>query len=86
MDRVESSMRLQGWLFLAVELHEMTMRRIFFSVISFFNILDYLHAMMMRRTTPRKMAAMVAIQIKPPTACLNSSIEKATTKARMIAS
>ena len=50
------------------------------------HILDYLHAMMMRRTTPRKMAAMVVIQIKPPTACLNSSREKATTKARMIAS
>ena len=50
------------------------------------HILDYLHAMMMRRTTPRKMAAMVAIQIKPPTACLNCSREKATTKARMIAS
>ena len=29
---------------------------------------------------------LVAIQIKPPTACLNSSREKATTKARMIAS
>ena len=28
MDRVESNMRLQGWLFLAVELHEITMRRI----------------------------------------------------------
>ena len=27
MDRVESNMRLQGWLFLAVELHEMTIRR-----------------------------------------------------------
>ena len=55
-------------------------------MISFLDILDYLHAMMMRRTTPRKMAAMVAIQIKPPTACLNSLREKATTKARMIAS
>merc|ERR1712209_189289 len=29
-----------------------------------------------RSTTPRKMAAMVAIQIKPPTACLNCSREK----------
>ena len=55
-------------------------------MISFLDILDYLHAMMMRRTTPMKMAAMVAIQIKPPTACLNCSREKATTKARMIAS
>ena len=61
----------------------------FFSVIfskKRFHILDYLHAMTMRSTTPRKMAAMVAIQIKPPTACLNSLREKATTKARMIAS